>query len=1191
MKILRVRIRNINSLRGDHLIDFTEPPLSTTGIFAITGDTGAGKTTILDAITLALYGQIARNQREEEAMTYDTGEMMAEVEFQTLTGLYRATYSRHRAYGRPDGNMQAATRILAHYDAQQDEWLNLTDKITETREEIPRVTGLDFDRFTRSVMLSQGEFAAFLRARDAERGDLLESITGTTIYTELSRAAFNRHKQEREHLADLRRQQDQLQLLTDEEVAEMQQALTESRKRSRELKDRLSAQRQIVDAFATDERLSRRQQELQAEIRTLQQQLEDRQDDRRRLMTSQQLRQFAPALQRLRDGRQQIRQLETEKEKRAADLNRFAENRATAAAEEKKVQQQLEEAEAAAEKQQPLLEEVDRLDTRIGTLNDQLTEKNNRLKQLQQRRDNRQKALQQSVADLRTVDSRMKEDQAWLTRHAIYRDLSARLAGWREKYRQLEEKQRDLKAGTESLLQLNKDLQNVNDKLGKVRGEQEELNDGNGDRLRRIGQWLDTAPGENWEDLDEALTGLIEEQREYDRLHKQREGLQQEYRKVAGQLQELEDELEELSTREQQLLPHLLEVTDALEEAIAGEAGRFAILRQQQLLSDHESVRRELQPGEPCPICLSTEHPFREKMPEPQVNMAREDHLKAKEEVSRLRDKRQELSRQEQDILVQRRKIMGSQRDPLREQLQILEDQLASLQLPAAATSARPTVEELERERVALRGWARRRAEKREQHIRLLAKQEQLTARLEAATGQQARLEEQARALATDLTDKLRAFYPDIVPDQIRGRLQELERLTSEVSSREDTLDKDAHRKAELVTSGKHLQEEVNQLEEQLAADSQALAEQQEQLSLLQNKRKELFGEGNTTTERQRLREKMQSGRRNLEAARRELNRWTQEERSTGRLLEEKGNELQQLQQSLGQQVVALSAALARLGLGTPEEADARLLPAAEEEKLDVFFRRMDEQLGTNRKLLQDLQRDLEKNRQQLPADTDAQQARQALSGLEDEWQKQERESGRLQGELDTEEKKQAMASDLLNRIRQQDRELLRWTELNELIGSADGKKFRTFAQGLTLRNLVRLANRHLQNLHGRYLIRKKEDEDLGLEIVDTYQADNVRSMNTLSGGESFLVSLALALGLSDLAGRDTQIESLFIDEGFGTLDESSLDMALTTLENLKARGKVIGVISHVRALKERVGTQVRLLRGSNGYSRLELQG
>ena len=177
----------------------------------------------------------------------------------------------------------------------------------------------------------------------------------------------------------------------------------------------------------------------------------------------------------------------------------------------------------------------------------------------------------------------------------------------------------------------------------------------------------------------------------------------------------------------------------------------------------------------------------------------------------------------------------------------------------------------------------------------------------------------------------------------------------------------------------------------------------------------------------------------------------------------------------------------------------------------------------------------------------------------------------------------------ILQSIDKQRVEYNRWKALSDLIGAADGKKFRIFAQTLTLRQLVEFANNHLEKLSGRYQIDCANDESLRLDIVDTWHADNRRSMNTLSGGEGFLVSLALALGLSEMAGRNTQIQSLFIDEGFGTLDEATLDTAISTLENLQSQGKTIGIISHVKELKERISTKIQVKKKGNGFSEIEI--
>jgi exonuclease SbcC len=164
---------------------------------------------------------------------------------------------------------------------------------------------------------------------------------------------------------------------------------------------------------------------------------------------------------------------------------------------------------------------------------------------------------------------------------------------------------------------------------------------------------------------------------------------------------------------------------------------------------------------------------------------------------------------------------------------------------------------------------------------------------------------------------------------------------------------------------------------------------------------------------------------------------------------------------------------------------------------------------------------------------------------------------------------------------------LIHLDRLNHLIGSADGAKFRRFAQSLTLDHLVYLANQHLDILHRRYQLMRHE-EALSLAVVDTWQADVTRDTKTLSGGESFLVSLALALALSDLVSHKTSIDSLFLDEGFGTLDSETLESALDALDNLHSSGKTIGIISHISALKERIPVQIKLTKQSGlGVSRL----
>ncbi|WP_298528901.1 AAA family ATPase [uncultured Christiangramia sp.] len=179
----------------------------------------------------------------------------------------------------------------------------------------------------------------------------------------------------------------------------------------------------------------------------------------------------------------------------------------------------------------------------------------------------------------------------------------------------------------------------------------------------------------------------------------------------------------------------------------------------------------------------------------------------------------------------------------------------------------------------------------------------------------------------------------------------------------------------------------------------------------------------------------------------------------------------------------------------------------------------------------------------------------------------------------------------LQEEILEKEKQSKRWRILNELIGDSKGKKFNDFAQDLTLSRLLSLANVRLKDLNDRYLIDKPEvQEDDGLVAIDQHMGGQRRSVKTLSGGETFILSLSMALALSDLASKNVQINSLFIDEGFGTLDPETLDQTLDTLERLQAESsKTIGIISHVDSLKERISTQIKLTRNGQGYSSLEI--
>lgn len=214
-----------------------------------------------------------------------------------------------------------------------------------------------------------------------------------------------------------------------------------------------------------------------------------------------------------------------------------------------------------------------------------------------------------------------------------------------------------------------------------------------------------------------------------------------------------------------------------------------------------------------------------------------------------------------------------------------------------------------------------------------------------------------------------------------------------------------------------------------------------------------------------------------------------------------------------------------------------------------------------------------------------------SIQNLQQDLKNHAQTQGEVRHLLASDQQKREQQAELFNQIDAARQNYDDITYLHSLIGSKKGDKFRRFAQGLTLDHLVYLANRQLDRLHGRYLLQRKQSEALELQVLDTWQGDNVRDTKTLSGGEGFLVSLALALALSDLVSHKTSIESLFLDEGFGTLDSETLDTALNALDQLNASGKMIGVISHIEAMKERIPVQIKVQKMNGlGVSRLEPQ-
>ncbi|MEG9454659.1 MAG: exonuclease subunit SbcC, partial [Pantoea piersonii] len=388
------------------------------------------------------------------------------------------------------------------------------------------------------------------------------------------------------------------------------------------------------------------------------------------------------------------------------------------------------------------------------------------------------------------------------------------------------------------------------------------------------------------------------------------------------------------------------------------------------------------------------------------------------------------------------------------------------------------------------------------------------------------------------------------------------------------------------------LQQRVESERQRLDTLQQLRAQTEATLTQQRAARQALFGDRDVAAARRQAQAQLQQQEAALSAALEALQK-TQGQLSqlAGRAAELDAQQVK-VTQSLSAAQQQLSAALAAAGFSDEASLRAALLDEEEARALRSQMQQLEQQRHALQAQRQQLSQRRATHQQSQPEETP--QSAAALEAQLEQLRLALRDNARQQGEaqqqLQSDARLREQQQSLMTQIEEDEAALEQWGQLNDLIGSASGDKFRRFAQGLTLDHLVALANRQLDRLHGRYLLQRRASDALELDVIDTWQADAARDTRTLSGGESFLVSLALALALSDLVSVKTRIESLFLDEGFGTLDAETLDTALDALDALNASGKTIGVISHVEAMKERIPVQIRVRKINGlGYSKLEL--
>jgi len=1218
MQILKLSFENINSLKGAWTIDFQAPDFRS-GIFAIVGPTGSGKTTILDAICLALYGHTPRigsiTQNANEVMNRDCDSCRSSLEFQTLSGRYRATWSqkKQKNFDKTGKYGQVVSTMEKFEDGC---WIPITDgsKVTSKKQEVQKIIGLSFDQFKRSVMLSQGDFAAFLKSKPNEKAQTLEQITGTQIYSLLSTKVYDLAEEQKKLFEDKQREVELSPVLDDAVVLTKQEQLKGITEEAKVLETQISKIEKESRWISETAELRNQFLRVKAELERLK---ENRNEFFRKenvVRLAEHAQNILPIFNTLID-KQSLRE-DSIKEKSAAE-NELV--NATKSLKEKDfnfkaAEEALNNENLQKPKKLALFSQIESLDAEISPLI-----KSSRLAQEEKIK------LENETADCKDHLNKAKEDIRKLEEDREKRDLERKEDIKGAFLYQRKDELRDCKITAETLSAALADAEGKADKASETVKSQEKEAEALRIRKEKIASVIEADKvllKEAEKRLSEILDGktldeLTQEQLSFSEQIPLLEAVKSALKAVCDQKEEIVRQ-EDVMQRDSAELDNWSSKKEGYEKEIQSLTSRQEELEALVQIHELTKVRAELKEGEPCPVCGSLEHPFAANLP-PEVATAKERLAVVKEESTDLQKNQKEADRKI-DVLKDRILVSEKRLKELRKNLDLAEEEL-TLKCGRAGLTREGVTEEaaavlITKKESLLIDIKKRIAKARDAESKAAAAKEKIAGTTEelhraemvfsnaqtkfesaksllaqAQTGREkARTEleqfwrKTAKEYGSVITDgELFAHNPELFKRWI-AKAAKYEELLESCREIENSL---AIKKGTLPG----LVESVERLEKSSREKSDQAAELQTELKTKQLQRDKLFGTKLVEIERKAYERLLSQLAEAKDQAYENLSKARSVQAAAEQRLKTAEQRSAEAEKNLLSAKTEWTDALKKEKFESEEDwRRARL----DSEAINALHKEITDYKAQSRSAadrFSEADKKLAEKESQKLTDKSLEVLEAEKREASAEKEKLLEQKGELQKELKTDEEARIKRAGIEDELKKLKHQVAVWDRLNTLVGSSSGDKYRRYVQSLVLLTLLKNANVELTKLHSRYRL-AKGGGDMEIKVIDSDLADQERPTDNLSGGETFIVSLALALGLAQMASNNVRIDSLFLDEGFGTLDDDSLEKALNALSSLNAQGKTVGLISHVDQIKERIPSKIVVKRSAQpGVSRLEGAG